>query len=194
MNPLPDKKYKIIYADPPWEYFKDKINDDSRTISNNHYPTMNTEKIKNLPINNIADDNAILFLWVTYPCLEDGLEVIKAWGFKYKTIGFDWFKTNQNDSKFFFGVGNYTKSNSEPCLLATKGNGSKLIKSNKVSSVIKSSRRKHSQKPSIIRDRIVQLCGDMPRIELFARTKIHGWDTWGNDEKLTHEPLEAFSK
>lgn len=192
--PFPNKKYKIIYADPPWSYFKDDFYSDERSTSNNHYSTMTTDEIKSLPIQNISDENCILFLWATWPCLKDALAVISSWGFTYKTIGFDWFKTNQNDSKFFFGIGNYTKSNSEPCLLATKGNGSKLIKSNYISSVVKTTRAKHSEKPDEVRKRILELVGDIPRIELFARTKVHGWDTWGNDEKLNLQPLEAFNQ
>lgn len=190
MMAFPNKKYNIIYADPPWEYFLYQ-KQDWRGTANKHYNTLTIEKIKKLPVKQISDKNCILFLWGTWPNLQECLDVIKAWGFKYKTIGFNWIKTNSTNSKCFFGMGHYTKSNSEFCLIATKG--TIPIISNKISSVLHSSIQKHSKKPDIIRDKILQLVGNLPRIELFARTKVHGWDTWGNDEKLESTiPLEVF--
>jgi len=190
ITPFPNKKYKIILADPPWEYFLYK-KQDSGSTANKHYDTLNIDEIKKLPIQKITDDDCILFLWGTWPNLQECLDVIKAWGFKYKTIGFNWIKTNPTNAKCFFGMGHYTKSNSEFCLIATKGKTT--IINNKISSIIHSSIQKHSKKPDIVRQKIVQLCGDLPRIELFARTRIHNWDTWGNDEKLNNQPLEAFT-
>lgn len=188
-----DKKYNIIYADPPWEYgnkvfrkFRANKNAGSALY---HYDTMKLDDIMNIPVNDIADENCILFMWATFPNLPQALEVIKVWGFEYKTLGFSWIKKNK-DQGYFFGIGHYTKSNCEVCLIAVKGKP-KII-SNKVSSVHVSTIEKHSKKPDAIREKIVQLCGDLPRIELFARTKIHGWDTWGNDEKLDAKPLEVF--
>ena len=151
-----------------------------------HYPTMTIKEIKNLNVESIAAPNCVLFLWVTFPKLQQGLDVIKAWGFKYKTLGFSWHKTNQ-DGSLFFGVGSYAKSNAEICLMATRGNvGIKRgrnrmwVRSNKVSSAINSKREGHSKKPEEIKKRITQLFGDKPRIELFARKRTKGWDTWGN--------------
>ena len=132
------------------------------------------EEIKNLPINELADENCALFLWVTFPLLDEQIKMFKEWGFSYKTLGFSWIKTNKNDKKPCFGVGYYTKSNCEVCLLGVKGQMKPV--SNKVSSVIISERREHSRKPDEIRDKIVELFGDIPRIELFARKKA-----WGNE-------------
>ena len=174
------KKYNIIYADPPWTY-KDKRDKHPRMCGGaiSHYNTMSIEQIKSLPIKDLAADNCMLFLWVTFPNLQEGLDVIKAWGFTYKTLGFSWIKTNKNNGKPFFGIGYYTKSNCEVCLIGVKGKPIKV--SNSVSSVIISPRQEHSKKPDQIRDKIVELCGDVPRIELFARKKAEGWDVWGNE-------------
>ena len=139
---------------------------------------MKNEDIYNLPIENIADDNCILFLWATFPNLQEALNTIKAWGFEYKTCGFNWIKKNKNGTNFF-GIGWYTKSNSEVCLIGTKGKAPKA--SNKVSQIVESVREKHSKKPDIVRDKIVEFSGDLPRIELFARNKVDGWDCWGNE-------------
>ena len=174
------KKYKIIYADPPWSY-RDKRDKHPRLCggASVHYNTMNIEDIKSLPISELADDNSILFLWITFPNLQEGLDVIKAWGFIYKTLGFSWIKTNKNNGKPFFGIGYYTKSNCEVCLIGVKGKPPKA--SNSVSSVLISPREEHSKKPDVVRDKIVELCGDLPRVELFARQKVEGWDSWGNE-------------
>jgi len=152
-----------------------------------HYPTMTIDEIKAMPVHEIADDNCVLFMWVTFPKLVESLDVIASWGFKYKTLGFSWHKTTKSGG-LFFGVGSYTKSNCEVCLLATRGNvGIKqsddklFVKSHSVSSAINSPIDKHSKKPAEIRDRIVQLFGDVPRIELFARQTDDGWDSWGNE-------------
>ena len=175
-----NKKYNIIYADPPWSY-RDKRDKHPRLCggASAHYNTMTIEEIKNLPVNKLADDNCMLFLWLTFPNLQEGLDVIKAWGFTYKTLGFSWIKTNKKNGKPFFGIGYYTKSNCEVCLIGVKGKP--IVVSNKVSSVIISPREEHSKKPDIVRDKIVELCGDLPRIELFARQRVDGWDCWGDE-------------
>lgn len=174
------RKYNIIYADPPWAY-RDKRDKHPRLCggASVHYPTMSLSDIEALPVADIADDNCILFLWATFPNLQESLNVIKAWGFKYKTLGFSWIKTNKKNGQPFFGIGYYTKSNCEVCLIATKGRPQ--IVSNKISSVLVAPRGEHSKKPDIVRDKIVELCGDVPRIELFARQKTKGWDAWGNE-------------
>lgn len=174
------KKYNIIYADPPWMYLP--RNNKKTSFGGGapgHYDLMALEDIKALSIGDMADDNCALFLWVTFPMIAKGLAVMKAWGFEYKTIGFNWVKQNKNNDKIFFGVGYYTKSNAEVCLLGIKGKMKPV--SNKVSSIVISPRRKHSQKPDEVRDKIVELFGDLPRIELFAREKVDGWDAWGNE-------------
>jgi len=172
---LPNKKYNIIYADPPWAY---RNMGNIQALANQHYNTMKQEDIEKLPIQDLADENCILFLWATFPKIQEALNTIKAWGFEYKTVGFTWIKKNKNMTNFF-GVGWYTKSNAEVCLIGVKGKSPKI--SNKISSIIETVRNKHSRKPSLIRKKIVEFCGDIPRIELFAREKIEGWDCWGNE-------------
>jgi len=180
MIKFPNKKYSVIYADPPWSY-KDKRSKHPRISggAESHYSTMSTEDICNLPVNKIADEDCILFLWATFPNILEAFKVIESWGFTYKTIGFIWIKTNKVNGKPFFGIGHYTKSNSEPCLIAIKGRP--IIVSNKVSSVVISPREEHSKKPDIVRKNIVKLMGDISKIELFARQKTKGWNCWGNE-------------
>lgn len=169
------KKYQIIYADPPWTY-KDK-NCNGNAL--NHYNTMDIKDIKNMNISEISDKNCILFIWATYPLIQECLDVIKAWGFKYKTIGFQWVKLNRKNNKPFFGLGRWTRGNTECCLIATKGKPKRI--NSKISQLVFSPIREHSRKPDEIRDLIVDLVGDLPRIELFARTKTKGWDVMGNE-------------
>ena len=172
-------KYNIIYADPPWQYNMRKNNFTRFSLGvHGHYPTMRTEEICQLPISEITADNCALIMWVTFPKLSDGLKVMEAWGFSYVTVAFNWFKATKQ-GKPFFGVGYYTKSNSEIALLGIKGKMKPI--SNFVSQVIISKRENHSKKPDIVREKIVELFGDLPRIELFARTKADGWHSWGNE-------------
>lgn len=171
------KKYQIIYADPPWSY-KDKL-DLQKEGAENHYPTMSIEEIKSLPISQIIDKDCILFMWVTMPMLQEGLNVIKAWGFTYKTCGFCWIKTNPKANTIFKGIGRWVMGNAELCLLTTIGHPHRIAKN--ISQVVMSHRRGHSVKPDEVKERIVQLMGDLPRIELFARQKTEGWDCIGND-------------
>ena len=133
-----------------------------------------------MPVSDICDQEAALFLWVTAPCLPEGIELIEKWGFTYKTIAFTWIKKNKKANTLFWGMGYYTRANAEFCLLATRGKTLKRIARN-VHSVIESKVREHSRKPDEVRDRIVALFGDLPRIELFARQKTDGWDVWGNE-------------
>ena len=174
------KEYQIIYADPPWNFkYHSKVNRTNRyNRATAHYPTMSMEEICNLKIQSITDKDAALFMWVTYPFLEQSFKVIKAWGFKYKTTAFTWIKTNKNGS-IFKGMGYWTMSNAEICLLATKGSPNRVGRD--VSQVVLSQREKHSKKPDEVRNRIVALMGDSSKIELFARKKHEGWDVWGDE-------------
>ncbi len=173
------KKYSIIYADPPWHYDNWGYKEAKRGVEK-EYSTMKIEDICALPVSKIATDNAILFLWSTAPCLSEAMEVIKAWKFNYKTKAFCWIKTNTNSMGLFWGMGNWTRSNSEDCLLAIKGNPKAI--SHSIHQVVMSPVGKHSRKPDeIVRANIEMLCGDLPRIELFARRQVDGWDCWGNE-------------
>lgn len=173
-----NKKYNIIYADPPWQY-KVYSKKGAGRSAESHYPTMNIDDICNLPISEIADKNATLFLWATFPNLKEAFDVIKAWGFTYKTVAFTWIKQNKRSNTLFWGMGYWTRANAEICLLATKGTPQR--KSAAVHQVIISHIEQHSKKPDETRDRIVQLMGNLPRIELFARQRAKGWDAWGNE-------------
>ena len=190
-----EKKYQIIYADPPWKY-NSRANHKTRFRGGacGHYDLISMDKIKALPIPELAEENCVLFLWTTFPYLEDQIKLFKHWGFKYKTLGFSWIKTNLKAGTPFFGVGYYAKSNCEVCLMGIKGKMKPV--SNKISSVIIAPRRKHSQKPEEVREKIVELFGDVPRIELFAREKTEGWDSIGNDidGKDIRETLENMIK
>ena len=172
---MQNKKYQIIYADPPWQYDRKT----GKGIAVDHYTTMSLQEICNLPVEKLADKNCALFLWVTFPQLKEGLSVIQAWGFKYKTAAFVWVKQNKKADTLFLGLGHWTRSNAEICLLATKGTVRR--KSAYVRQIILSHIEKHSKKPDETRDRIVELIGDLPRIELFARQTTQGWDVWGNE-------------
>jgi N6-adenosine-specific RNA methylase IME4 len=169
-------RYSIIYADPPWSY-RDKAHAGERGVLYK-YDLMDLGQIKRLPVQDLAADNCALFLWVTPPLLPDCLTVVEAWGFKYKTVGFTWVKTYRGSDNYFMGMGSYTRTNAELCLLAFKGKLTRVHKG--VRSLVVSPVRQHSQKPDEVRNRIVQLFGDVPRIELFARQRSPGWDAWGN--------------
>lgn len=172
-----DKKYDIIYADPPWSY-KDKALAGNRGAGCK-YAVQSKEWIDNLPVKQIASDNSILFLWVTMPKLNECWELFDKWGFEYKTCAFTWVKKNKKSDSWFWGMGRWTRANAELCLMGTRGKPKRINAG--VHSVVDTPIEKHSKKPQVVRDRIVELVGDLPRIELFARNKTVGWDCWGNE-------------
>jgi len=181
---FPDKKYAIIYADPPWAYenWNNKWHEkhsESRWVGRK-YPLMSVEDICALPVKDIAADNSLLFMWTISTMIPAALKVIESWGFSYRTMAFVWIKKNLKSDSFFTGMGFYTRSNSEICLLAKRGKTLKRIDKG-VRQIVCTPRGRHSEKPAEVRDRIVQLMGDLPRIELFARERIDGWDAWGNE-------------
>ena len=167
--------YQIIYADPPWRYDQKGL----QGAAEKHYSTMSLEDICKLPVGSISAKDSILFLWATFPQLPAALRVISAWGFKYKTVAFLWLKKNRKADSWFFGLGFWTRGNAEVCLLATRGHTKR--QSSKIHQFIISPIEAHSKKPDIVRDKIVELAGDVPRIELFARQTTPGWDVWGNE-------------
>ncbi len=195
---FPNKKYDIIYADPAWSY-GGKL---PQRAKEQHYPVMELDDICALPVNDIASDNCALFIWVTFPLLQESFEVIKSWGFDYKTCAFAWVKTNKQYStkqmsflpydsfSSFWGMGMWTRSNVELCFLATKGKPQRESKG--VHQLLYEPISFHSKKPDKVRDKIVKLCGDRSRIELFARHSFKGWDCWGNEVEST--PLTQCSK
>ena len=174
---FPEKKYDVIYADPPWAYNESGTGD--RVISSK-YPTMQIKEIKELPVEEISKENCLLFCWVTFPRLEEGIEVIRGWGFKYYSLGFNWIKENKKSDTLFWGMGYYTRQNPEICLIGLKG---KIKPQDRgVHSVIKSKIEEHSKKPDETRKLIEKIVGEeKDKIELFARQRVEGWDCWGNE-------------
>lgn len=190
-----ENKYDIIYADPPWRYEDKNCNG----ACAQHYKTLSVKSMGDFPVSKIAKKDSVLFMWATYPQSPAALELIKAWGFKYKSIAFQWVKLNRtadkekllrvlqnNDSLeealhkiCFFGLGRWTRGNTECCLIATKGKPRRI--NNSVNQLVFAPLTRHSEKPPEIRDRIKQLMGDLPCIELFARQAVEGWDCWGDE-------------
>jgi N6-adenosine-specific RNA methylase IME4 len=178
--PKGPKKYNIIYADPPWKYGFWYKSEAVKRNAADHYVVMSSEDLQRLPVQTIAANDAVLFLWATYPCLPQAMALLVSWGFKYCTVAFTWVKRNKVSPTWFWGLGNYTRANAEICLLARRGKGLPR-RSHAVHSILDTPVRAHSQKPDETRDRIVELFGDLPRIELFARTAVPGWAAWGNE-------------
>lgn len=186
----PEKRYKILYADPPWGY----ENNNCSGAAKNHYPTMTFSELAELPVPALAERDAVLFMWATYPTIEDALRLIPLWGFEYKTIAFQWIKLNSStqmneyrimtvaeifEKSCALGLGYWTRGNTECCLLATKGHPKR--ESAGISQLIFSPRGRHSEKPAETRDKIRKLVGGGAAIELFARRSAEGWDCWGNE-------------
>lgn len=181
------KRYSIIYADPPWHYrtWSDKGNGRS---AENHYSTQSAEYLRDMDVSSVCRKDCTLLMWATFPCLQQALDLGKYWGFTYKTVAFTWVKKNVKNERLFVGMGYYTRSNAEIVLLFTKGRPLARRTKN-VPQVLISPRSRHSEKPDEIRDRIVSLFGDVPRLELFARDKagsstedpFAGWDVFGNE-------------
>ena len=176
-----DKKYQIIYADPPWEYRQSGSKTNSRGMAKQHYDTMSTTDLCNLQIP--MHDEAICFMWATFPNIGEALTVMKSWGFEYKTAAFVWVKKNKKSSTNFWGMGAYTRANAEVCLLGItpKFKATQYIKAHNIHQIIESPIEKHSKKPDVVREKIIELCGDLPRVELFAREVFDGWDSFGNE-------------
>ena len=166
--------YKVILADCPWHY-RDKRKGNGGAAD--HYSLLKTWDLIKMPVGKLADQDAMLFMWATDPNLLEALEVMNAWGFPYKTQAFTWVKFYKGLQKPVFGLGQYTRANAEVCLLGLKGR--RWRASNSVSSLIMSERGRHSEKPAEARSRIERLCGDVPKVELFARERVPGWSSWG---------------
>lgn len=171
-------KYQIIYADPPWLY-NDRRTHKSAGMALSAYPCMSVEDICNLGVSLISDANCMLFLWATFPKLKEALRVLESWGFRYITTAFVWVKQNPINNGIYSGIGHWTNANAEIVLMGKKGRLDR--KERNVKQIVLAHRTQHSQKPREVKDRIVHLLGDIPRIELFARQKTKGWDVWGNE-------------
>ena len=189
-----NKKYQIIYADPPWKFGSKQYRDGGRTFQDieEKYNTMHIEDIEDIDINSITDNDCACFMWSTDAHLKEAINLLEKWGFAYKTIAFVWLK-KYNTGTTVVKFAPWTLKSTEICLLGIKGKMGKYKKSNKVRQFVEAERTIHSRKPDEVRDRIVKLFGDLPRIELFARedkqlnfngkTIFDGWDVWGNEVK-----------
>lgn len=188
---LPRQHFAVAYVDPPWRFktYNEKgrkRSPDWRPFEGSpsiHYDTMGAEEIRRLPVADFAADDCCLFLWICWPLLPEALQLIEAWGFVYKTCAFDWVKAkNQvelfgNEPAVQIGMGYWTRSNSEVCLLATRGKPTRLRAD--VRQAIMEPRRQHSRKPDCVYGRIERLVAG-PYLELFARATRPGWTSWGN--------------
>jgi len=176
------KKYSVIYADPPWKYGNRKYQDGGRPVDSlaSRYSVMTTDDICSLPVRTIACKDSALFLWTTDSHLPDALRVMESWGFTYRTVAFQWVKQYRTGS-ICYNFGYYTMKSVELCLLGLRGSMQRV--SHNVKGLVLAERTSHSRKPNEIRQAIVSLFGDRPRIELFAREITAGWDVWGNEAK-----------
>ncbi len=176
-------RYGAIYADPPWHFRNWSAKGTGRNAVS-HYDCLDFATLASLPIAQLAADDCALFLWATDPLLPRALDLIRAWGFEYKTVGFYWVKLNtaaKHEADFFTGLGYWTRANPEQCLLATRGKPPRKAKD--VRRLIVERRREHSRKPDDVRNRIERLV-DGPYLELFARETKLGWHCWGDQAGL----------
>ena len=180
---LPNKKFSVVYADPPWQWKTRSAKGlDGRP---QHYGRMSLSDIKAMPVADCAEKDCWLFLWTTGPHLPQAFEVMKAWGFEYSGMGFTWVKLNKNAPKtsfsasdLFMGGGYTTRKNAEFCLLGRRGQPKRLRAD--VQEVMVSPRREHSRKPDEFYGRIEAFAAG-PYLELFSRTARDGWECWGNE-------------
>jgi site-specific DNA-methyltransferase (adenine-specific) len=171
------KLYSIIYADPPWKYKNQKGNDPR--MGGITYPVMSEEELGALKVSEIAEKDCSLFMWATMPKLKEALWLGEKWGFRYITCAFTWVKQNPSGNGIYSGLGHWTNGNAELCLFFKKGTPKRVEKN--VKQIQIHPRGRHSVKPPVIRNEIIRLVGDLPRIELFARVQAVGWDVWGNE-------------
>lgn len=177
LDDLHGQRFSIIYADPPWAFQTYRKGGTSRSAEM-HYPCMDLASIKAMPVAELAAEDCCLFMWASDPMLPQALEVMAAWGFTFKTVAFTWAKTTARGN-WHFGGGYWTRCNPEMVLLGTRGAPKRASAS--VRQLVVAPVREHSRKPDDVRDRIVALCGDVPRLELFARSAAPGWTSWGNE-------------
>ena len=179
-------KSKVLYADFPYQHSSHKGSLTKAKengiwgLADNHYKRMTWKEIKEFPIDDYAEKDCALFLWSSPPVTKRFMEIMEnEWKFEYKTFAFAWVKQNKDGTKIKpYGLGHYTLSNIEVVLLGIRGKFNRVSKS--VPQIVVSPVTRHSEKPDIVRDRIVQLCGDVSRTELFARKRVIGWEAMGD--------------
>ena len=181
------KKYRTVYADPPWRFANrtGKMAPEHKRLT--RYPTMELEAIKALPVADVTDEKSHLYLWVPNALLPDGLEVMKAWGFEYKT-NLIWEKVRKDGMPDGRGVGFYFRNVTEILLFGIKGkNNRTLAKGRSQVNLLRAEKREHSRKPDEFVD-LIDACSPGPKLEMFARGDREGWDMWGNQADETYEP------
>ncbi len=181
------KKYKTIYADPPWQFQNrtGKVAPEHKRLS--RYSTMTLDDIKALPVSDIADEKSHLYLWVPNALLPEGLEVMKAWGFEYKT-NLIWEKVRKDGQPDGRGVGFYFRNVTEILLFGIKGDKNRTLQPGRSQvNLLRAMKREHSRKPDEFVS-LIEACSPGPRIELFARGNREGWDMWGNQANDNYEP------
>ncbi len=177
---FPRNRYDIAYADPPWHYYGSPIKD---AAAGKHYPLMSLEELCRLDVRGILNKKAAMFLWATCPRLHFAIKLIEAWGLYYRGVAYVWVKTNRRGG-IIVGQGvppTFTKPTSELLLVATTTRTGRPFPIHDLAQpqVVLQQRGAHSEKPAIFRRLIEELCGDRSRIELFARSRVAGWDAWG---------------
>lgn len=170
--------YRAIYADPPWRFRTWSETNQAKSPSR-HYALMTMDELKKLPVGELAAPDSAIFMWAVNPMLPHALELMGAWGFKYATVAFTWAKRTPTDGAWHFGLGYWTRQNTEQCLLGVRGKPKVLKSAGSVRQLIVEPRREHSRKPDRIRTDIERLISG-PYLELFARSSAPGWDCWGN--------------
>lgn len=169
--------YRIIYADPPWSY-RDSANAGKRGAVHK-YQTMSLPDICALDVLSLAAPDCLLAMWWVPPMPTEALRVVETWGFMLKTMkGFTWHKRTKH-GKSHFGMGHWTRANTEDCLFAVRGNPKRIAAG--VRQFVDAPIGCHSEKPGVVRERLIELMGDIPRVELFAKTIAPGWSAWGNE-------------
>lgn len=204
-NPLPPGPFGLVYADPPWRVatYSDKGRNRLPDGDVGHYQTMSLADLKALPVGDVAAKDCMLLMWIIDTHLPQALELGAAWGFTYKTVGFYWGKLRKEgrdgkvgrpaatpEKEFPSGMGYWTRANPEQCLLFTKGKPKRIDKGvpkfipfDDYPQMITARRREHSRKPDCAYERIDRLIGDVPKLEMFARTTAPGWTAWGNQTR-----------
>lgn len=211
LEDIPQDHYRVVLADPPWRYLTYSAKGLGKS-ADRHYNTMSIADIKALPVRQVCAKDAVVLMWIIDSHVEIGMDILKAWGFTYKTVGLYWVKTNATGDKFPMGTGFWTRANPEHAFLATVGDeqeverlfltsvGQPKRQNNGVPRLMVSPRREHSRKPDETHDRVERLLPG-PYLEMFSRTDRRGWDVWGaeaghfSDEdarkKILHDDLEA---
>lgn len=173
-------QYKVIYADPPWSFNSKKSGGSMKSGAAQKYDVMSLEEMKGMDVQSLAAPDCLLVMWWVGSQPQEALDLVNAWGFKLNTMtGFVWRKLTTKGNPVF-GMGYTTRAGAECALIASRGKLSNLIESHGVRSVREAKVGIHSEKPAIFRNDIEQLCGDVPRLEMFARTSAPGWDVFGN--------------